>query len=315
MEYNNKVISNHDVRKKAFEIIKTNGIKILPIIFVFRLLNNLIQVIDKQRSFWEFSQNVRFDDELIFTTDGFFPRFVILSFLVMMIIAIIMVLINEGMRFGTIKQLETGEAIDSNDLFGLITGKFMPFGRSIKTLIAIYIFTTLWSLLFVIPGIVKSFAYSLAYFVMYMDNYMDATDSLKESQKLMDGFKLDYFFIYAIIGAVIGLTIFAMEIGMKNILPVGPVSANLYKIPSTSQFQYFSDEVKSIVNGFRLLTEREAILAAFTGPSSLYYILISLLVTIQDVFVTISTGVFIKLKIFNDTEVFTRKEIHMDYDI
>lgn len=55
------------------------------------------------------------------------------------------------------------------------------------------IFTFLWSLLFIIPGIIKSISYSQTYFVMIDHPKMDASAALKKSMKLMDGHKWEYF--------------------------------------------------------------------------------------------------------------------------
>lgn len=63
------------------------------------------------------------------------------------------------------------------------------------------IFTFLWALLLVIPGIIKSLAYSQAYFVMkdhkdYPElGELNALDSITESRRLMDGHKMRYFLL------------------------------------------------------------------------------------------------------------------------
>ena len=70
------------------------------------------------------------------------------------------------------------------------------------------IFTALWSLLFVIPGIVKSYAYSMAYYIKIDHPEYTATQAIDESRKLMNGnkmrlFLLDLSFIgWLIVGAL-----------------------------------------------------------------------------------------------------------------
>ncbi|MBQ3309386.1 DUF975 family protein [Candidatus Saccharibacteria bacterium] len=57
------------------------------------------------------------------------------------------------------------------------------------------IFTFLWSLLLIIPGIIKSISYSQMFYIMADDPDIDATDAMKKSMKLMKGHKMDYFIL------------------------------------------------------------------------------------------------------------------------
>lgn len=64
------------------------------------------------------------------------------------------------------------------------------------------LFIALWSLLFVIPGIVQSYAYSQAFFI-YKDSkesnyeeYPTALDCITASKELMRGHKLELFFLH-----------------------------------------------------------------------------------------------------------------------
>ena len=55
----------------------------------------------------------------------------------------------------------------------------------------LYIF--LWSLLFIIPGIVKHYGYMLTEFIAMENPEMSASDCLRKSQELMDGHKKELF--------------------------------------------------------------------------------------------------------------------------
>ena len=57
------------------------------------------------------------------------------------------------------------------------------------------ILVSLWSMLLVIPGIVKSYSYSQAFKVMLENPSMSITEAIKESKKLMDGHKMEYFIL------------------------------------------------------------------------------------------------------------------------
>ena len=70
------------------------------------------------------------------------------------------------------------------------------------------IFVFLWSLLFVIPGIVKSYSYAMSYYISLDRPDLSANDCITESRRLMDGnkwrlFCLDLSFIgWYIVGSL-----------------------------------------------------------------------------------------------------------------
>jgi len=51
------------------------------------------------------------------------------------------------------------------------------------------IFIGLWSLLFIIPGIVKSFSYSMAFFILHDNPDIGAVEAINQSKKMMYGHK------------------------------------------------------------------------------------------------------------------------------
>jgi uncharacterized membrane protein len=59
--------------------------------------------------------------------------------------------------------------------------------------ILIAFFTTLWTYLFVIPGIVKSFSYSMATYVLADNPNLTARQALNESKRIMKGHKWELF--------------------------------------------------------------------------------------------------------------------------
>ncbi|MBQ1816013.1 MAG: DUF975 family protein [Bacteroidaceae bacterium] len=59
---------------------------------------------------------------------------------------------------------------------------------------ALYIF--LWSLLLIIPGIMKALAYDMAEFIMADNPDIDAQDAIHRSRVMMDGHKMKLFLMY-----------------------------------------------------------------------------------------------------------------------
>ena len=80
-----------------------------------------------------------------------------------------------------------------NKIDPLLDGFRGSVGNSILVGLLATIFTALWSLLFVIPGIVKSIAYSQCYFIALEHPEYDANTCITESRKMMNGHKWEYF--------------------------------------------------------------------------------------------------------------------------
>ena len=95
----------------------------------------------------------------------------------------------------------------------------------VEILVGIMVF--LFSLLLVIPGIIKALAYSMAGFIV-VDTDLEAKDVLKKSKEMMNGYKWDYFvFGLSFIGWFI-LVPFTIGILLIWLIPYMLVSMALY---------------------------------------------------------------------------------------
>lgn len=73
---------------------------------------------------------------------------------------------------------------------------FQPFQNFVNTFFGGFltaIFTFLWSLLFVIPGIIKAIAYSQVYYIMCDHPEYTGREAIQASQEMMRGHKGEYF--------------------------------------------------------------------------------------------------------------------------
>ena len=93
--------------------------------------------------------------------------------------------------------------------YGDLFDEFAHFFKIVWLSILMGIFIFLWSLLFVIPGIVAAYRYSFAHYVLIDNPEMSALDCIRESKRLTQGYKgqlfvLDLSFIgWAIVGGII----------------------------------------------------------------------------------------------------------------
>lgn len=83
----------------------------------------------------------------------------------------------------------TGEGINIGSLFE----GYKKYERVMGTYLLEYLYVSLWALLFVVPGIIKSISYSQIYYILN-DNPMLAYDrAIERSMTMMEGHKWEYF--------------------------------------------------------------------------------------------------------------------------
>lgn len=102
-------------------------------------------------------------------------------------------------------------------------------GKLIITSILQGLFIFLWSLLLLIPGIIKSLAYSQTYFIMRDNPQLSALEAITESRKRMKGYKWKYFLMnLSFLGWGI-LSVITLGIGFLWLVPyVGTTTAAFY---------------------------------------------------------------------------------------
>ena len=80
------------------------------------------------------------------------------------------------------------------------SGFKVNYGRNIGTLLLVGIKSVLWTLLFIIPGIIKSYEYSIIPYILADDPEISSKDAFKKAKQMMKGnkwrlFKLEFSFI------------------------------------------------------------------------------------------------------------------------
>ena len=108
------------------------------------------------------------------------------------------------------KELAFSDLFSQFDRFG--TGFAQKFLRTL--------FTVLWSLLFIIPGIVKGLSYAMTPFILEEHPEMTASQAIKASMKLMEGHKMELF--------ILGLTFIGWEILACLTMGIGFLFLNPY---------------------------------------------------------------------------------------
>lgn len=82
-----------------------------------------------------------------------------------------------------------GEEGEVSDLFS----RFEHFGDGFVLQLLTGLYIALWTMLFIIPGIVASYKYAMAPFIMEENPGMKASEAITASKEMMDGHKADLF--------------------------------------------------------------------------------------------------------------------------
>lgn len=153
-----------ELKNWAKEKIKGNIWKLLPAIFVGNLLANL-------------SYNKTVTDGASITSTSYYFGFLFFFVEVGLVYFMINFITDKEYKF--------------NDIFAYSK----DFGKLLCVGIVRLIFIALWSLLLIVPGIIKAFAYALVPMLCTEDKYRDlgVTDILKKSEEMMKGHKMDLF--------------------------------------------------------------------------------------------------------------------------
>lgn len=70
---------------------------------------------------------------------------------------------------------------------------FKEYVRVLSAYLLMVLFTILWALLLIVPGIIAGISYSQTFFILADDKTISPSDAIKKSKKMMYGFKWKYF--------------------------------------------------------------------------------------------------------------------------
>ena len=85
--------------------------------------------------------------------------------------------------------------VDPSNIEASIDGVKNNFLGSMLTGILYNVFVAIGSLIFVIPGIILGYSFSMAFYIINDHPEMTAMEALRESRRLMQGHKMDYFLL------------------------------------------------------------------------------------------------------------------------
>ena len=81
------------------------------------------------------------------------------------------------------------------------------------------IYTFLWTLLLIIPGVIKGLSYSMTPFILTDKPELSANEAIELSMKMMDGHKMDLFVLLLIFCGLTLLSVVTLFIGLLWVTP------------------------------------------------------------------------------------------------
>mgnify|MGYP006295808433 FL=1 len=107
---------------------------------------------------------------------------------------------------------------------------FKRFETSLAAYLLVLVFTLLWMLLLIIPGIIASMSYSMTFYIIADNPNISAMDAIDQSKKMMDGYKWKYFRMSLRFMGWALLCILTLGIGFFWLFPYMQVTmANFYE--------------------------------------------------------------------------------------
>ena len=82
---------------------------------------------------------------------------------------------------------------DQTTPFGVIKEGFNDYGRVLVTMLVRDVFLTLWTMLFIIPGIVKAYSYRMVPYIVKEHPELSPTEVITRSREMMQGNKANAF--------------------------------------------------------------------------------------------------------------------------
>ena len=112
--------------------------------------------------------------------------------------------------------LQNGDAAITRNTVRLA---FSDYVRNAVSILLVYLYTLLWTLLFIVPGIIKGLAYSLTPFIVKDNPQLSPNQAINLSMKMMKGHKFDLFYLYLSFVGWIFLAILTLGIGLLWVIP------------------------------------------------------------------------------------------------
>lgn len=84
---------------------------------------------------------------------------------------------------------------DKPEIETIFAGFSKGYVRNVLASVSVSVFTFLWSLLLIVPGVIKALSYSMTFYILKDRPELSAYEAITESRKMMDGKKKQLFYL------------------------------------------------------------------------------------------------------------------------
>lgn len=107
------------------------------------------------------------------------------------IIQLLLCPIYYGFTVAFLDSVRTGESCH----IGQLLDGFREYGRVFGTIVLMYVYVFLWTLLLIVPGIIKGYSYAMTMYIMRDNPEMKYNAAIERSMAMMRGHKFDLFYL------------------------------------------------------------------------------------------------------------------------
>lgn len=147
----------------------------------------------------------------------------------------VMIPIGVGFNMSFRKLLAEGDSDILGNMFR--TGFSSQYMKIVGTMLLVNIYTFLWTLLFIVPGIIKAFSYAMTPYILVEDTGLTANQAIDKSRAMMRGHKFDLFWLYL---SFIGwgfLCIFTLGLGFLWLVPYMEASQSAFYAEVKAEYE------------------------------------------------------------------------------
>ena len=122
-----------------------------------------------------------------------------------------------GLAMTMLHFVRGAKSVGVGNLFSAFNAKY--YWKSMGLGVLIWVYTFLWSLLFVIPGIIKIYSYFLAPYILADNPNITAEEAICRSMRMMDGRKMQLFLMTLGYALLVMLSTFLFCIPLLWVVP------------------------------------------------------------------------------------------------
>lgn len=101
---------------------------------------------------------------------------------------------------------------------------FRNFSKALATYLLMLLYIILWTLLFIIPGIIAAMSYSMVFYILHDDKSLKPQEILDRSKKMMNGYKAKLFYLCLRFFLLALLCILTLGIGFLWLIPYANIT-------------------------------------------------------------------------------------------